>query len=136
MGKSRAVLALNGIVMMTIGVCFFFLNKQINIAMFPGIQENELAYEIAIILRYLMGSGIFTIGMILFLARVSVKSGAQRLLMGSSIGFFIIFLTTLFVKYKFLSVDIPIVGVSIFPILSLLSLYVSTRPYQEQLLIF
>lgn len=131
MGKSRTILALNGIVMMLIGICFFYFNKQINMAMFPGIIENALAFEVAAILRYIMGSGIFTIGIILFLVRVSVKSGAQRLLLGSSIGFFLIFLTTLFVKYKFMSVDIPIVGIAIFPILSLLSLYVSTRPYQE-----
>ena len=131
MGKSRTILALNGIVMMLIGICFFYFNKQINMAMFPGIIENDLAFEVAAILRYIMGSGIFTIGIILFLVRVSVKSGAQRLLLGSSIGFFLIFLTTLFVKYKFMSVDIPIVGIAIFPILSLLSLYVSTRPYQE-----
>ena len=98
MGKSRTILALNGIVMMLIGICFFYFNKQINMAMFPGIIENALAFEVAAILRYIMGSGIFTIGIILFLARVSVKSGAQRLLLGSSIGFFLIFLTTLFVK--------------------------------------
>ena len=131
MGKSRAVLALNGIIMMIIGFCFFLFNNQINTAMFPGIKENKLAYEVATILRYIMGSGIFTIGIILFLARVSVRSGAQRLLLGSSIGFLFIFLTTIYIKYKFASVDIPIVGIAIFPTLSLLSLYVSTRPHQE-----
>ena len=131
MGKSRAVLALNGIIMMLIGFCFFYFNNQINTAMFPGIKENKLAYEVATILRYIMGSGIFTIGIILFLARVSVRSGAQRLLLGSSIGFLFIFLTTIYIKYKFASVDIPIVGIAIFPTLSLLSLYVSTRPHQE-----
>ena len=131
MGKSRAVLALNGIVMMLIGLSFFYFNNQINTAMFPGIKENRLAYEVATILRYIMGAGTFTIGIILFLARTSVRSGAQRLLLGSSIGFLLICLTTLFVKYQFISVDIPIVGIAIFPILSLLSLFVSTRPYQE-----
>ena len=99
--------------------------------MFPGISENVQALEVAMILRYLMGSGIFTIGLILFLARTSVKSGAKKLLLGSSIGFFIIFLTATFVVYRFDYVDIPIVGIIIFPILSLISLYVSTRPYQE-----
>lgn len=117
--------------MMLLGLSFFYFNKKINLAMFPGIMENQLAFEVATILRYIMGSGIFTIGIILFLARVSVRSGAQRLLLGSSIGFFFIFLTTLYVKYKFISVDIPIVGIALFPILSLLSLYVSTRPNQE-----
>ena len=131
MGKSRAVLALNGIVMMLIGLSFFYFNNQINSAMFPGIKENKLAFEVATILRYIMGSGTFTIGIILFLARVSVRSAAQRLLLGSSIGFFLIFLTTIYIKYKFSSVDIPIVGIAIFPTLSLLSLYVSTRPHQE-----
>ena len=131
MGKSRTVLALNGIIMMLIGLCFFYFNNQINIAMFPGINENKLAFEVASILRYIMGSGIFTIGIILYLARVSVRSAAQRLLLGSSIGFFLIFCTTIYIKYKFSSVDIPIVGIAIFPTLSLLSLYVSTRPHQE-----
>ncbi len=131
MGKSRFILALNGVVMMLIGICFFIFNSHINITMFPEIVENNLAMEVAKILRYLMGSGLFTIGIILYLARVSVKSGAKRLLMGSSIGFFLIFLTTLFVKYKFYSVDIPLVGIAIFPLLSFLSLYVSTRPFQE-----
>ena len=131
MGNSRLILSLNGLIMMVIGACFFLLNKKITLAMFPGISENVQALEVAMILRYLMGSGIFTIGLILFLARTSVKSGAKKLLLGSSIGFFIIFLTATFVVYRFDYVDIPIVGIIIFPILSLISLYVSTRPYQE-----
>ena len=131
MGNSRLILSLNGLIMMVIGACFFLLNKKITLAMFPGISENVQALEAAMILRYLMGSGIFTIGLILFLARTSVKSGAKKLLLGSSIGFFIIFLTATFVVYRFDYVDIPIVGIIIFPILSLISLYVSTRPYQE-----
>ena len=131
MGRSRYILAINGIVMMLIGIIFFIFNNFINLSMFPGIAENELALEVAMILRYLMGSGLFTIGIILYLARFSVKSAAQRLLMGSSIGFLLIFLTTLFVKYKFDAIDIPIVGIIIFPVLSFLSLYVSTRPFQE-----
>tara|TARA_B100000965_G_scaffold55255_1_gene41671 strand:+ start:3418 stop:3813 length:396 start_codon:yes stop_codon:yes gene_type:complete len=131
MGNSRLVLSLNGLIMMVIGACFFLLNKKITLTMFPGISENVQALEVAMILRYLMGSGIFTIGLILFLARTSVKSGAKKLLLGSSIGFFIIFLTATFVVYRFDYVNIPIVGIIIFPILSLISLYVSTRPYQE-----
>ncbi len=131
MGNSRLILSINGLIMMIIGACFFILNKKITLAMFPGIYENSQALEVAMILRYLMGSGIFTIGLILFLARTSVKSGAKKLLLGSSIGFFIIFLTATFVVYSFDYVNIPIVGIIIFPILSLISLYVSTRPYQE-----
>ena len=46
MGNSRTILAINGIVMMLIGILFFYYNKQINIAMFPGISENNLAFEV------------------------------------------------------------------------------------------
>ena len=63
-----------------------------------------------------MGAGHLTIGVILYLARISIKSGAQRLLMGSGIGFMIIFTTALFiiVKYK---AGIPVVALSIYPLL-------------------
>ena len=130
MGRSRYILAINGIVMMLIGICFFIFNNFINLSMFPGIAENELALEVAMILRYLMGSGLFTIGIILYLARISIKSGAQRLLLGSGIGFMIIFATAVFiiVKYK---AGIPMVALSIYPLLAILSLYVSTRKFQE-----
>ena len=131
MGKSRLILSLNGIIMMIIGSCFFILNQKITLTMFPTIESNPQATEVAMILRYLMGSGLFTIGIILFLARKSVKSTAKSLLLGSSIGFFLIFCTTLFIVYNYENVNIPIVGIIVFPILSFISLFVSTRQFQE-----
>ena len=70
------------------------------------------------------------LGIILYLARISIKSGAQRLLLGSGMGFMIIFATAVFiiVKYK---ADVPIIALSIYPLLAILSLYVATRKFQE-----
>ncbi len=127
--RSRTILALNGIVMIMIGIIFFIYPEKITTVMFPNIISNPEALETGIVLRYLMGAGHLTIGIILYLARISIKSGAQRLLLGSGIGFMIIFATAVYIIFKY-SVGIPMVALSIYPLLSLLSLYVSTRKFQ------
>ena len=127
--RSRTILALNGIVMITIGIIFFIFPEKITIVMFPKIISNPEALETGIVLRYLMGAGHLTIGIILFLARISIKSGAQRLLLGSGIGFMIIFATAIFIILKY-KAGIPIIALSVYPLLALLSLYVSTRRFQ------
>ena len=91
--RSRTILALNGIIMIFIGIIFFIYPENLKIIMFPNIVSNPEALETGIVLRYLMGAGHLTIGIILYLARISIKSGAQRLLLGSGIGFMIIFFT-------------------------------------------
>ena len=98
--------------------------------MFPNITSNPEALEIGIIMRYFMGAGHLAIGIILYLARISIKSGAQRLLLGSGIGFMIIFSTAVYIILKY-KAGIPIVALSIYPLLAILSLYVSTRRFQE-----
>jgi hypothetical protein len=112
------------------GLVFIFFAKRMAITMFPNIISNSEALEVGITLRYLMGTGSIMIGIILYLARISVRSGGQRLLLGSGIGFFLIFATALFI---FLSdrANIPIAALIIYPLLGSLSLYVSTRKYQE-----
>ena len=128
--RSRTILALNGIIMIIIGIFFFIYPEKITLIMFPKIISNPEALETGVVLRYLMGAGHLAIGIILYLARISIKSGAQRLLLGSGIGFMIIFTTALFiiVKYK---AGIPVVALSIYPLLGILSLYVSTRKFQD-----
>ena len=127
--RSRTILALNGIVMIVIGIIFFIYPKEITIVMFPKIISNPQALETGIVLRYLMGAGHLAIGIILYLARISIKSGAQRLLLGSGIGFMIIFATAIFIILKY-KAGIPMVALSIYPLLAILSLYVSTRKFQ------
>ena len=128
--QSRTILALNGMVMIIIGIIFFIYPEKLTILMFPKIISNPQALETGIVLRYLMGAGHLTIGIILYLARISIKSGAQRLLLGSGIGFMIIFATAVFIILKY-NAGIPIVALSIYPLLAILSLYVSTRKFQE-----
>ena len=105
--SSRAVLALNGIIMIMIGLFFFIFPEKITIITFPKIISNPEALETGVVLRYLMGAGQLAVGIILYLARISIKSGAQRLLLGSGIGFMIIFATAVFIIIKY-QANIPI----------------------------
>jgi len=116
--------------MIIIGLFFIIFPEKITIIMFPKIISNPEALEIGIVLRYLMGAGHLAIGIILYLARISIKSGAQRLLLGSGIGFMIIFAIAVFIILKY-NAGIPVVALSIYPLLAILSLYVSTRRFQE-----
>ena len=128
--SSRDILLLNGIVMMLMGLSFIIFAKKMTVTIFPSVISNPEALEVGITLRYLMGAGSIMIGIILYLARISVRSGAQRLLLGSGIGFFLIFFTGLFILLSGKG-NIPIVALLIYPFLGSLSLYVSTRRYQE-----
>ena len=128
--SSRAVLTLNGIIMIMVGLFFFIFPEKITIIMFPKIISNPEALETGVVLRYFMGAGQLTIGIILYLARISIKSSAQRLLLGSGIGFMIIFATAVFIIIKY-KANIPILALSIYPLLAILSLYVATRKFQE-----
>ena len=128
--RSRTILALNGIIMIFIGIIFFIYPDKITIIMFPEIISNPEALETGVVLRYLMGAGQLAVGIILYLARISIKSGAQRLLLGSGIGFMIIFATAVFIIIKY-KANIPILALSVYPLLASLSLYVATREVQE-----
>jgi len=128
--RSRTILALNGIIMIFIGIIFFIYPEKLTIIMFPNILSNPEAIETGTVMRILMGAGHLAIGIILYLARISIKSGAQRLLLGSGIGFMIIFVTAVFVILKY-KAGIPVVALSIYPLLGILSLYVSTRKFQD-----
>jgi len=128
--RSRTILALNGIVMIIIGIIFFIYPEKLTIIMFPKIVSNPEAIETGTVMRILMGAGHLAIGIILYLARISIKSGAQRLLLGSGIGFMIIFATAVFVILKY-KAGIPVIALSIYPLLAILSLYVSTRKFQD-----
>ena len=70
--RSRTILALNGIVMIIIGIVFFIYPEKITIVMFPKIISNPQALETGIVLRYLMGAGHLTIGIILYLYNLIV----------------------------------------------------------------
>ena len=128
--SSGTILALNGTVMILLGLSFIIFAEKMTVTMFPSVISNPEAIHVGITLRYLMGAGSIMVGIILYLSRISVRSGAQRLLLGSGIGFLLIFFTGLFILLSDKG-NFPIAALIIYPLLGTLSLYVSTRKYQE-----
>ena len=89
--SSRAVLALNGGLMIILGGAFWILPEFFTFAMFPHILGNETATTVAVALRKIMGAGCVFIGVILFSCQDSSKYTAQRLLFSSAAGFLFMF---------------------------------------------
>ena len=130
LNNSRLALSLNGIILILQGIFFIIFANEITISMFPFSENNEQALNIGVSLRYSMGSGSIFIGLLLFLCRSTPRSAAKKLLQGSAIGFLLI-LCTLIYLYIFRNVLVPIPVFIIFTFLSLFSLYVSTRKFQD-----
>ena len=71
--SSRAVLALNGGLMIVLGGAFWILPEFFTLAMFPHILGNEIATTVAVTLRKIMGAGCVFIGAVLFSCQNSSK---------------------------------------------------------------
>ena len=128
--SSRLILALNGIILIITGLSFFIFAEKLTYLMFPITASNQDALNVGLVLRYFMGAGSLTTGIILFLARISVRSAAQRVLLGSGIGFLIIFCTALYVFFYY-QANVPYFALFLYPLLGILSLYVATRKNQK-----
>jgi len=118
----RALLTISSITMLLLGLVFLIFPEFVSLKMFP--EANEKQIHIAIVHRQIMAGGCFFIGILLLLARRNVTSAAKRILLGSSIGFFIL----LIIQIKLIfsgdsNVYWPVV--IIFSVLSILSFYVS-----------
>ena len=128
--NSRIILGFNGVLMIIQGICFILLSNKITVYMFPSVINNPEALSVGSTLRVLMGAGSIFIGLVLFIARKSIKSAAQRLLFSSGLGFFIIFFTLLYILFSGRG-NTPIFIIIIYLLLASLSLFVSTRRFQE-----
>ena len=128
--SSRAVLALNGGLMAVLGGAFWLLPDFFTLAMFPHILENETAIDVANALHKNMGAGCVFIGVILFSCQDSSKYTAQRLLFSSAVGFLLMFGALLHMRVSG-QASVPIFILLFFGSLSLLSLAVASRRYQE-----
>ena len=128
--SSRAVLALNGGLMIILGGAFWILPEFFTFAMFPHILENETAVAVAITLRKIMGAGCVFIGTVLFACQDSSKYTAQKLLFSSAAGFLFMFGALLHTRMSE-QANVPIFILIFFGTLSLLSLFVASRRYQE-----
>ena len=128
--NSRIILGFNGVLMIIQGIFFILLSNKITVYMFPSVINNPEALSVGSTLRVLMGAGSIFIGLVLFIARKSIKSAAQRLLFSSGLGFFIIFFTLLYILFSGRG-NTPIFIIIIYLLLASLSLFVSTRRFQE-----
>ena len=128
--NSRYTLALIGIIMMLEGIGFVFFAREITEIMFPFSKNNSEALSLGISLRYAMASGVFFLGMLLFLCRGVPKSAAQRLLFCCGLGFSIVLLNLIYLNFL-RDVNVSIIIYALHIILVILSFYVSSRKFQE-----
>ena len=128
--NSRFMLALIGIIMMLESIGFIFFAVEITEIMFPFSKNNAEALSLGISLRYAMASGVFFLGMLLFLCRGVPKSAAQRLLFCCGLGFSIVLLNLIYLNF-FRDVNISVIIYILHIILAILSFYVSSRRFQE-----
>ena len=80
MGNSRLILAINGLLMIILGLSFWIFPDFFTLAMFPKIEKNNEAFNVAIALRKNMGAGCVFIGTLIFWCQSSPKFVAQKLL--------------------------------------------------------
>ena len=130
MRNSRLALALNGIIMILLGMAFWFRPEFFTLAMFPEAVHNDEALNLGIALRKNMGVGCVFIGMLLFWCQTSSRTTAQRLLLGSGFGFALMVAGLLEVRLT-RQADVPIAIILTFTLMSLYSFFVATRRYQE-----
>ena len=128
--SSRAALAVNGGLMIVLGGAFWILPEFFTFAMFPHILGNETATAVAVTLRKIMGVGCVFIGAVLFSCQESSKYTAQRLLFSSAAGFLLMFGALLHTRLSE-QASVPLFILVFFGALSLLSLFVASRRYQE-----
>ena len=124
------MLALIGIIMMLESIGFNIFAVEITEIMFPFSKNNLEALSLGISLRYAMASGVFFLGMLLFLCRGVPKSVAQRLLFCCGLGFAIVLLNLIYLNF-FREVNISVIIYILHIILAILSFYVSSRKFQE-----
>mgnify|MGYP001358795410 FL=1 len=130
LNNSRLVLTLVGFILMLQSVGFVIFASEITLLMFPFVENNPEALNLGVSLRYAMASGLFFLGMLLFLCRGVTKSAAQRLLFCCGLGFIIILLSFVYLTI-FRDVNVSKIMWIIYIILTLLAFYVSSRKFQE-----
>ncbi len=129
MGNSRLILAINGILLMLLGIAFWVDPEFFTLAMFPNIEDNKVALHVGMALRKNMGAGCIFIGATIFMCQSSPKSTAQRLLFSSAFGFLLMVAALIEVRVSD-EVMVPLPIIIFFAALGLISLFVASRRFQ------
>ena len=130
LNNSRFTLALIGFIIILESLAFVIFAKEITLTMFPFSKNNPEALELGISLRYAMASGLFFLGMLLFLCRGVTRSAAQRLLFCCGLGFLIVLVSLTYLTFV-RDVNISKIIYVVHFILAVLAFYVSSRKFQE-----
>ena len=130
MGNSRLILAINGFVMIILGISFWTFPDFFTLAMFPNIEKNNEAFNVAIALRKNMGAGCVFIGTLIFWCQSSPKFVAQKLLYCSGFGFFLLVAVLLEVRLTG-QAQVPLLILILFTLMALISIYVASRRFQR-----
>ena len=130
MGNSRLVLAINGLLMIILGLSFWIFPDFFTLAMFPNIEKNNEAFNVAIALRKNMGAGCVFIGTLIFMCQSSPKFVAQKLLYCSGFGFFLLVAVLLEVRLTG-QAQVPLLILILFTLMALISIYVASRRFQR-----
>ena len=130
MGNSRLILAINGFVMIILGLSFWIFPDFFTLAMFPNIEKNNEAFNVAIALRKNMGAGCVFIGTLIFWCQSSPKFVAQKLLYCSGFGFFLLVAVLLEVRLTG-QAKVPLLILTLFILMGLISIYVASRRFQR-----
>ena len=130
MGNSRLILAINGLLMIILGLSFWIFPDFFTLAMFPNIEKNNEAFNVAIALRKNMGAGCVFIGTLIFWCQSSPKFVAQKLLYCCGFGFFLLVAALLEVRLT-RQAEVPILILILFTLMGLISIYVASRRFQR-----
>ena len=130
MGNSRLILAINGLVMIILGLSFWIFPDFFTLAMFPNLEKNNEAFNVAIALRKNMGAGCVFIGTLIFWCQSSPKFVAQKLLYCSGFGFFLLVAVLLEVRLTG-QAQVPLLILILFTLMGLISIYVASRRFQR-----
>ena len=130
MGNSRLILAINGFIMIILGLSFWIFPDFFTLAMFPNIEKNNEAFNVAIALRKNMGAGCVFIGTLIFSCQSSPKFVAQKLLYCSGFGFFLLVAVLLEVRLTG-QAQVPLLILILFFLMALISIYVASRRFQR-----
>jgi hypothetical protein len=130
MGNSRLILAINGFIMIILGLSFWIFPDFFTLAMFPNIEKNNEAFNVAIALRKNMGAGCVFIGTLIFMCQSSPKFVAQKLLYSSGFGFFLLVAVLLEVRLTG-QAQVPLLILILFTLMALISIYVASRRFQR-----
>ena len=130
MGNSRLILAINGFIMIILGLSFWAFPDFFTLAMFPNIEKNNEALNVAIALRKNMGAGCVFIGTLIFGCQSSPKFVAQKLLYFSGFGFFLLIAVLLEVRLTG-QAQVPILILILFTLMAIISIYVASRRFQR-----